>query len=272
MLTCQRGARSSPSSSASAGSSSSHVVPRIRSSVGSANWAELLESDDSSAANTTAISSFPATSAESPPTSPDTSLTKVNASELMEKDATKTPCSSGSSSRVLRARVPEKANLLSFFKPASPFKRLNFVSSESDSSDSDLPHPGRKSKRKRKRSELRRPSKRLALAGPTTAPKDARPKFEQLYLDPFETSGHSTLSCAVCNMSYARTPEDLALHDKHHKRVVGGCDWTTIDGPAVTVLEDSVELGTSRSGKVLMVDALAEGILGRKVRRVPLVC
>ncbi|KAL8290284.1 hypothetical protein RQP46_003223 [Phenoliferia psychrophenolica] len=265
---------SSPSSSASTGSASSSTsqgLPRIRSSVGAANWAELLEEEDSStAADSSTDSSFSATSPDSPPTSPDTSLTKSTDAESVEEDVTEMPSSSGSSSRILRKRAapaPGKAtNLLSFFKPASPHKRASFASSDSEGSDSESELPASQRQRKRKqRQEATRPTKRLALTGQTKDPA-ARPKLEQLFLDPYETAGHSHLSCAVCNLSYARTPEDLALHDKHHKRVVGGCDWpASIDSKAITVLEDSVDWGTSTGGKILMVDAVAQGILGRKV-------
>lgn len=228
-----------------------------------ANWAELLDEADSSAADSSFSSSTsPPKSLDSPPTSPDI---KGDHSEPADDEQLEQPVSSGSA-RILRARAaPEKATLLSYFKPASSSSRPSFAASDSDS-DSERPASQLKSKRKHQ-NELSRPSKRLALASSApAATKDARPKLEQLFLDPYETSGHSTLSCAICNMSYARTPEDIALHDKHHKRVVGGCDWTATDGPAVTVLEDSLDWGASRGGKVLMVDATATGALGRKVR------
>lgn len=92
-------------------------------------------------------------------------------------------------------------------------------------------------------------------------------KLEQLYLDPFKDSGHATLSCSTCALSYSRTPEDVAFHDKHHKKVVNGCDWIASDeAKGVTVLDASAEWGKSRGGKVLMVDyPLLENNVRRKV-------
>lgn len=92
-------------------------------------------------------------------------------------------------------------------------------------------------------------------------------KLEQLYLDPFKDSGHATLSCSTCALSYSRTPEDVAFHDKHHKKVVNGCDWIANDeAKGVTVLDASAEWGKSRKGKVLMVDyPLVENNVRRKV-------
>ncbi|SCZ98339.1 BZ3500_MvSof-1268-A1-R1_Chr7-1g09101 [Microbotryum saponariae] len=71
------------------------------------------------------------------------------------------------------------------------------------------------------------PSSLKALSSNASSSSSNKPKteLEQLYLDPFTTAGHSTLSCAECGLSYARTPDDMALHEKHHKKVVGGVDW-----------------------------------------------
>jgi len=97
-----------------------------------------------------------------------------------------------------------------------------------------------------------------------------RPKLEQLYLDPFRTSGHLTLSCATCALSYARTPEDQAFHARHHKKVVGGCDWVASDEGArgVSVLDEAADWGERAGGRVLMVDyaAATDSSLRRKVR------
>lgn len=99
--------------------------------------------------------------------------------------------------------------------------------------------------------------------------KSKKPKLEQLYLDPYtDTASHSTLSCAICSLSYARTPEDMALHRQHHARVVGGCDWVAAadDDKAGIVLEESVEYGQEEQrGRVVMVDAGVSGRVGRKV-------
>ena len=111
---------------------------------------------------------------------------------------------------------------------------------------------------------------RVSAAGKPSAVSAAATKpvkLEQLYLDPFKDSGHATLSCSTCALSYSRTPEDVAFHDKHHKQVVNGCDWIASDeAKGVTVLDSSAEWGKSRGGKVLMVDyPLVENNVRRKV-------
>jgi hypothetical protein len=58
----------------------------------------------------------------------------------------------------------------------------------------------------------------------------------------------------------------MNLHAKHHKKVVGGCDWVAVDGTkGVTVVDEAIEWGENDGGKILMVDANVEGALGRKV-------
>lgn len=105
--------------------------------------------------------------------------------------------------------------------------------------------------------------KRSAQPKPPTKPS----KLEQLYLDPFETTGHATLSCTTCSLSYARTPEDMNFHARHHKKVVGGCEWIASDVgvQGVTVVDEGVEWGSKTGGKVVMVEAGVEGVVGRKV-------
>ncbi|SCV71033.1 BQ2448_3795 [Microbotryum intermedium] len=68
-------------------------------------------------------------------------------------------------------------------------------------------------------------SKALSSKASSSSSGKAKTVLEQLYLDPFTTAGHSTLSCVECGLSYARTPDDMVLHEKHHKKVVGGVDW-----------------------------------------------
>ncbi|TKA57634.1 hypothetical protein B0A53_00783 [Rhodotorula sp. CCFEE 5036] len=114
---------------------------------------------------------------------------------------------------------------------------------------------------------------RVSAAGKPSAVSAAATKpvkLEQLYLDPFKDSGHATLSCSTCALSYSRTPEDVAFHDKHHKQVVNGCDWIASDeAKGVTVLDSSAEWGKSRGGKVLMVDyPLVENNVRRKLKDV----
>ncbi|KAI5479818.1 N-acetyltransferase [Pseudohyphozyma bogoriensis] len=96
--------------------------------------------------------------------------------------------------------------------------------------------------------------------------KSTSKPLEQLYLDPFETAGHSTISCAVCALSYSRTPDDMALHTKHHNKVVGGCDWISGDGKGVVVVEEDLDWGEKTGGRVLMTPAVAEGALGRRIK------
>jgi len=81
-------------------------------------------------------------------------------------------------------------------------------------------------------------------------------KLSQLYLDPFDTPGRSTLSCATCSLSYSRTPEDLNFHEKFHRKCVAGIEWNIGEGAkkGVTVLEEDVEWDGKEGGKVLMVD------------------
>ncbi|GAA5980020.1 hypothetical protein JCM5350_005998 [Sporobolomyces pararoseus] len=96
-------------------------------------------------------------------------------------------------------------------------------------------------------------------------------RLSQLYLDPFQTPGRSTLSCSVCSLSYSRTPEDINFHTKHHKKIVSGIDFTVQEGAkGVTVLKDAVEWGKGgEEGKVLMIDwVVAENGLKRKLNEV----
>ncbi|GAA5956675.1 hypothetical protein JCM3765_005699 [Sporobolomyces pararoseus] len=96
-------------------------------------------------------------------------------------------------------------------------------------------------------------------------------KLSQLYLDPFQTPGRSTLSCSICSLSYSRTPEDINFHSKHHKKIVSGIDFAVQEGAkGVTVLDDAVEWGKGgEEGKILMIDwVVAENGLKRKLNEV----
>ena len=73
-------------------------------------------------------------------------------------------------------------------------------------------------------------------------------------------------------MSYMRTPIDIELHRKHHKKVVGGCDWIGMsaggdEGKGITLLEEGIEWSEKSGGKILMVEADVEGLAGKRVRR-----
>lgn len=106
-------------------------------------------------------------------------------------------------------------------------------------------------------------------------PPAPKPKLSQLYLDPFDTPGHSTLSCPTCSLSYARTPQDINFHEKHHKKVTGGIDCGNLggggggetgEGKGVRVLESRVEWDGKEKGKVIMVDwAIADNTVKRRV-------
>lgn len=119
-----------------------------------------------------------------------------------------------------------------------------------------------------------RSSRALSPTKPALAKKKAQAAkpaaLTQLYLDPFEAGGHSTISCNECSLTYARTPEDMAVHVRHHAKVVAGCDWpaAATAAKAVTVLEDGVAWNGGAShegGKVLMVDADATGVAGKRL-------
>ncbi|GAA6008798.1 hypothetical protein JCM11491_003787 [Sporobolomyces phaffii] len=102
-------------------------------------------------------------------------------------------------------------------------------------------------------------------AASSNSSRSTRTKLSQLYLDPFDTPGRSTLHCPTCALSYSRTPEDVNFHAKHHKKVVSGIDWsdasaaagtTTTNGAnGITVCRDGIEWkGGKEEGRVLMID------------------
>lgn len=61
----------------------------------------------------------------------------------------------------------------------------------------------------------------------------------------------------------------MAFHAKHHKKVVNGCEWLSLDDvTGVTVVDAAAEWGKQRGGKILMVDyPVAEASVRRKVSR-----
>jgi hypothetical protein len=83
------------------------------------------------------------------------------------------------------------------------------------------------------------------------------------------------LSCPTCSLSYARTPQDINFHEKHHKKVTGGIDCGNLggggggetgEGKGVRVLENRVEWDGKERGKVIMVDwAIADNTVKRRV-------
>lgn len=169
-----------------------------------------------------------------------------------------------------------KGDLRSFFARVSPRKRSRKVDEdEEDQPESRRPAPSLPGRRKTTSAMMEGTSSSASGSGSGTtygksrSKTSTKPKLEQLFLDPFETAGHSTLSCPGCSLSYSRTPEDMNLHDRHHKKVVGGCDWVVNDSgvKGVTVLEEGVEWGGKEGGRIVMVDAGAEGAVGRRVSR-----
>ncbi|GAA5889809.1 hypothetical protein JCM8208_001137 [Rhodotorula glutinis] len=200
-----------------------------------------------------------------------------------------------SSARTLRERkTPVKApppaqapaakgDLRSFFQRTSPRKRARVSPSVVDdderseamartASSASSASSGSASSTSTRTSRSSLASSCSASTSSSSAATNKRPKLEQLYLDPFRTSGHLTLSCATCALSYARTPEDQAFHARHHKKVVAGCDWVASDEGArgVSVLEDAADWGERTGGRVLMVDyaAATDSSLKRKLKDV----
>ncbi|BGP15008.1 hypothetical protein JCM10213_002848 [Rhodosporidiobolus nylandii] len=171
-----------------------------------------------------------------------------------------------------------KGDLRSFFARTSPRKRRRLSSPVDDEDeDSDAPSMARSSSYGSSASSSSRLSSTTTVSSASSSSKppsfasSSKPqKLEQLYLDPFSTAGHATLSCPQCALSYARTPEDMAFHAKHHKKVVSGVDWTAADdGKGVSVLEDAVEWAGKDGGKVVCVDyPVAEAATKRKLKDV----
>lgn len=252
---------------------------RNQSSASASQWSEVLEEGDTSDDRCRGV--------DTPQTSPELFKGKgvSRGAEAVGgiQHASSTPV------RPVRDRIPgvkgPAPTLRSFFGVVSPKKRA-MHDSDSDGEVSTRRSPRvarRKISTESTESNLSSSSSRSTLSSSTSASSSAstsrsttvdvkprvgttgKAKLEQLYLDPFETPGHATLSCATCAMSYARTPEDMALHDRHHKKVIAGCDWIAADGKGVTVIDEAVQWGGKSGGKILMVDATAGGLLGKKV-------
>ncbi|BGP23776.1 N-acetyltransferase [Rhodotorula toruloides] len=162
--------------------------------------------------------------------------------------------------RILRERKTPtkpptlKGDLRSFFKRTSPRKRQRLFSPTdgSDSAGSFTSSSSTSSSR----------TAFTSISSTSSSSSSGKPaKYEQLYLDPFHTAGHATLSCTTCALSYARTPEDIAFHAKHHKKVVSGCDWiASDDANGCTVVEEAVDWGAKHGGKVVMLKDILETV------------
>ncbi|GAA5971913.1 hypothetical protein JCM11641_001568 [Rhodosporidiobolus odoratus] len=184
--------------------------------------------------------------------------------------------------RVLRERkspskpTAGKGDLRSFFQRASPRKRRRLSSPADDHEAASSPAMARSLSSSSSASSSASSTLSTTTTLSSSSSSSSKPskhgkapaKLEQLYLDPYENAGHATLSCTVCALSYARTPEDIAFHSKHHKKVVSGCDWTsTDDGKGVSVLDDAVEWAGKEGGKIVMVDyPLADAATKRKLK------
>lgn len=194
---------------------------------------------------------------DTPPTSPR-SASKAQPSQSTERTLRDSTAANipkrrliGSSSPSADSNKSTGSDLRSFFSKISPKKRQRNQTEQDHSYTSN------------------RGNAFASTSTLSTALKAKRVKpLEQLYLDPFTTASHATLSCPTCSMSYARTPSDILLHDKHHKKVVGGCDWISNENEMECCVEigNCIEWGKESGGRIVMTDIVTEGALGRKVR------
>ncbi|GAA5952489.1 hypothetical protein JCM21900_005326 [Sporobolomyces salmonicolor] len=287
MRASSRTARPSVHASSTTSSSPARLrQPRVP--VPSSDWSDAVEETFSSQSGSMMPGQDEGNDEErsfTPPTSPGPSQEKGEEHGLEEMEQ-ENPC------RVLRERKsPTKAKALagdlrSFFTRASPRKKRRLSLSSDEEGDVKGPPnkvasiPRRSSPSSSSRSSVAPSSSASTSTGSTSSPAissssrststKGKNKLEQLYLDPFETAGHATLSCAVCALSYARTPDDMSFHAKHHKKVVSGCEWAVSDEPrGVTVVDEAVEWDGKEGGKVLMVDyPTAEASVRRKLKDV----
>ncbi|BGO90655.1 hypothetical protein NBRC10512_000220 [Rhodotorula toruloides] len=253
--------RTSASSSSTYGSSPPRRKSRLLSSAGD-DWtaavaetfsSPMMSGDEGSRKGKTARGEMDST----PPTTPVTA----------EK---------GEVGRVLRERKTPtkppapKGDLRSFFKRTSPRKRQR-LSSPNEEGDvaSDMFRSDSAGSASSSSSTSSSRTALTSISSTSSSSSSGKPaKYEQLYLDPFHTAGHATLSCTTCALSYARTPEDMAFHAKHHKKVVSGCDWIAGDDvKGCTVVEEAVDWGEKHGGKVVVVDyPLADAVTKRKLK------
>ncbi|KAK4057857.1 hypothetical protein OIO90_001076 [Microbotryomycetes sp. JL221] len=227
-----------------------------------------------------------AAASSTPPTSPGLHDTesKLNMSVTTSScTRIRGPCLTSLNSSQASSKTTGKANdIRSFFAPASPIKRRRRSSpsplGNDENSKLSIPATSVRASSSSTTIETLGQLRSSSASAPACSNIKKRkkapvaPKLEQLYLDPFETAGHSTLSCSVCSLSYSRTPDDMTFHDKHHKRVVGGCEWVTINlenklvkQGKIQVIDSAVSCGETGKGRVIMVDAAPGGALQRKV-------
>ncbi|GAA5841194.1 hypothetical protein JCM9279_000574 [Rhodotorula babjevae] len=273
-----------PSTSRRTSSSTSSSSPTLtrphEPTAPSSDWSDAVKDSFSSPAprrraRMTSAASSERERASTPPTTEgeDDELKSASSSSARTLRERKTPVEAAAP-----APAP-KGDLRSFFQRASPRKRVR--RSPSPAGDDDEPSEamarttssGSTASSGSASSTSTRTSRSSLSSSSSTSTSSAptkRPKLEQLYLDPFRTSGHLTLSCATCALSYARTPEDQAFHARHHKKVVGGCDWVASDEGArgVSVLDEAADWGERSGGRVLMVDfaTATDSSLRRKLK------
>ncbi|BGP31124.1 hypothetical protein JCM10296v2_002888 [Rhodotorula toruloides] len=255
--------RTSASSSCTYGSSSPRKKSRLL-SVADADWtaavaesfsSPMMSGDQESGEGKTRKTGEDST----PPTTPVTAGKGEDGRVLRErKTPTKPPAPRG--------------DLRSFFKRTSPRKRQR-LSSPTDEGDATSSMSRSNSAGSSSSSSSTSSSRTTltSISSTSSSSSSGKPaKYEQLYLDPFHTAGHATLSCTTCALSYARTPEDMAFHAKHHKKVVSGCDWIAgDDAKGCTIVEEAVDWGEKHGGKVVMVDyPLADAVTKRKLKDV----
>ncbi|KAM0788826.1 hypothetical protein ACM66B_002912 [Microbotryomycetes sp. NB124-2] len=241
---------------------------------------QMLDDEGSSAAVDASSSDGPSVPTSTPPTSP-----RTTASTSRSHSDNNSSSSQQSKRPTSLAAQGNKSDLRSFFQPVSPPRRKRARTASPPpltfSVNDENVDPGQGSTLTAPSRPDPSSSRPFSLFGNISADnslgsKSKRPKapkkMEQMYLDPFETGGHSTLSCNVCSLSYSRTPEDMSFHDKHHKRVVGGCEWISAEverklvGEAkVQVVEQDVDCGNGLKGRISIVDAKPGGTLERRV-------
>ncbi|GAA6064045.1 hypothetical protein JCM10212_005853 [Sporobolomyces blumeae] len=189
--------------------------------------------------------------------------------ELKTKDETRI-ARAGARNKGVASASAKSGDLRSFFARTSPRKKRKIEEIASDAEGAtDGPGPARADVQA---SSAPASSSSALKSLPSARPKRSKPiKLEQLYLDPFDTPGRATLSCATCSLSYARTPDDIAFHARHHKKVVSGVDWTVSNEcKGITVVRDEIESDDlAHKGVVLMVDwAGADASLKRRLNDV----
>ncbi|GAA5836365.1 hypothetical protein JCM5353_002498 [Sporobolomyces roseus] len=236
---------SSSSSQQAPSSSPSRVVRSVTSSVSSSAWIEALQ--DSTPSSDLDMKGKGKESLNNPSSTPPTSSQSAGITgkrSMRERKA----------SPVLKETKKPSSDLRSFFSRTSPPSKRRRLSPPPLLSESSSMSRQTSTSSSTSASSSSTTASSLSSSSSTSSRKPL--KLSQLYLDPFDTPGRSTLSCATCSLSYSRTPEDLNFHEKFHRKCVAGIEWNIGEGAkkGVTVLEEDVEWDGKEGGKVLMVD------------------